>query len=89
MNARTSLFQEGMRLVNRLRHYTQEIIHLHVSLEAPVTKRRVRLIARAVEMLQAMCEAFTQNLNLSLEVQHVLKFLADRIHRMMVRLKRF
>jgi hypothetical protein len=60
-----------------------------VSLEAPVTKRRVRLIARAVEMLQAMCEAFTQNLNLSLEVQHVLKFLADRIHRMMVRLKRF
>jgi len=89
MNARVSLFQEGMRLVNRLRHYTQEIIHLHVSLEAPVTKRRVRLIARAVEMLHAMCEAFTQNLNLSLEVQHVLKFLADRILRMMVRLKRF
>lgn len=85
MNARVELFQEGLKLSNELRHYLQEVIHLHVSLDAPVTKRRVRLISQGVELLQATYDAFTQNTNLALETQHVLKFLADRIVRMMVR----
>ena len=46
---------------------------------------RVRLIAQAVEMLQAMYDAFTQNTKTSLELQHVLKFLQDRVIRLLVR----
>lgn len=89
MNARIELFQEGLKLSNELRHYLQEVIHLHVSLDAPVTKRRVRLLSQGVELLQSTYDAFTQNTNLVLETQHVLKFLADRIVRMMVRAIRF
>ena len=68
-----------------MRHYVLDIIHLHVSLDAPVTKRRIKLIAQGVEMLQAVHDAFTGNVNLSLEMHHLLKFMLDRILRAMVR----
>ena len=54
-------------------------------MDAPLTRQRVRLIAQAVEMLQAMYDAFTQNTKTSLELQHVLKFLQDRVIRLLVR----
>lgn len=85
MSARVALFKQGIVLANRMRHYIQEIIHLHVSLDAPVTKRRIRLIAQGVEMLQAVHDALTGNVNLSLEMHHLLKFMLDRILRAMVR----
>ena len=85
MTARVALFKQGIVLSNRMRHYVQEIIHLHVSLDAPVTKRRIKLIAQGVEMLQAVHDAFTGNVNLSLEMHHLLKFMLDRILRAMVR----
>ena len=85
MTARVALFKQGIVLSNRMRHYIQEIIHLHVSLDAPVTKRRIKLIAQGVEMLQAVHDAFTGNVNLSLEMHHLLKFMLDRILRAMVR----
>jgi|TARA_B100001758_G_scaffold93888_1_gene80181 hypothetical protein len=53
-------------------------------MDAPLTRQRVRLIAQAVEMLQAMYDAFTQNTKTSLELQHVLKFLQDRVIRLLV-----
>ena len=85
MNSRVELFQQGIKLANGLRHYLQEVVHLHVSLDSPITKRRVRLISRGVELLQATHEALTRKVNLSVEIQHVLNFLADRIYRIMVR----
>jgi len=54
-------------------------------MDAPLTRQRVRLIAQAIEMLQAIYDAFTQNTRTSLELQHVLKFLQDRVIRLLVR----
>ena len=84
MNARVTLFKQGFVLAERMRHYVQEIIYLHVSLDAPVTKRRIRLIGQGVEMLQAVHDAFTGHVNLHLETQHLLKYMLDRILRVMV-----
>lgn len=84
MSARIRLLQEGTRCASQLRHYIQEVLHLHMVMDAPLTRQRVRLIAQAVEMLQAMYDAFTQNTKTSLELQHVLKFLQDRVIRLLV-----
>ena len=85
MSTRIRLLQEGTRCASQLRHYIQEVLHLHMVMDAPpLTRQRVRLIAQAVEMLQAMYDAFTQNTKTSLELQHVLKFLQDRVIRLLV-----
>jgi hypothetical protein len=84
MEARASLYQSGLSLVTKLRHYIQEIIHLHVSLEAPMTKHRVHLVAQGVELLQTAQDVLTQNVNTRSETQHVQKSLVDRIIRMTV-----
>jgi hypothetical protein len=44
----------------RLRTVLQTAIHLHVALEAPISKARVRVLAQSAELLQAILSAYNR-----------------------------
>mmetsp|Transcript_18954 Transcript_18954/g.30474 ORF Transcript_18954/g.30474 Transcript_18954/m.30474 type:complete len:566 (-) Transcript_18954:2681-4378(-) len=72
---RVRLLSSGMCIAQRLRTLLQVAIHLHISLEAPMSKAELRVLAQTAELLQAIFSAYSRRkTEIVLEAPHLLSF---------------
>jgi hypothetical protein len=82
---RIRLLSDGIYVAHRIRSRVQETIHLHDVMEAPMTKVELRMLARAVELLQGINGSYRRhNTGLALELPHMLGFALDRLAMLVV-----
>ena len=80
LGRRVRLLGQGIFIGHRLRELLQTSINLHVILEAPISRARVRILAQAAELLQAMFLAYKRrSASLVLELPHLLCFALNRL----------
>mmetsp|Transcript_7605 Transcript_7605/g.19370 ORF Transcript_7605/g.19370 Transcript_7605/m.19370 type:complete len:1168 (-) Transcript_7605:91-3594(-) len=80
LGPRVRLLSNGMLVAQRLRNLLQVTIHLHVALEAPISKAQVRVLAQTAELLQAILSAYNRRRSeIVLEAPHLLGFALGRL----------
>jgi hypothetical protein len=80
LGPRVRLLSNGLFIAQRLRNLLQVAIHLHVSLEAPMSKAELRVLAQTAELLQAILSAYNRRkTEIVLEAPHLLSFALGRL----------
>lgn len=86
LGPRVRLLSNGLFIAQRLRTLLQVAIHLHVSLEAPISKAELRVLAQMAEVLQAILSAYSRRkTEIALEAPHLLSFALGRLAGLVVR----
>ena len=80
LGPRVRLLSNGLFIAQRLRTLLQSAIHLCVSLDAPMSKAELRVLAQTAELLQAILSAYNRRKSeLVLEAPHLLSFALGRL----------
>ena len=80
LGPRVRLLSDGLFIAQRLRTLLRDAIHLCVSLEAPMSKAELRVLAQTAELLQAILGAYNRKkVDIALEAPHLLSFALGRL----------